>query len=393
MADVCVDEGEVIENERVNGEDEQDYIDSDEYELKMEKHIDIIDINKDGWTLLGASNLTSRLWTGGVWLFRQPSDTDQIEKCAAYCRIDSGVACGKFVDGLAIRAVFGQDSGHLELVGWEPPEDSPDCDENAGNSAKMPQQHQKQQQQRSMARHGSVAAHDDGVLCLDTVVTSQQEIAGGDSVSSTSLVVTGGADGCVRLWDLETMTPLRTYSGAHQHWVTGVSCHPGHHSRFATCSLDGFVLLWDTRDSKPATVLDCLAGDSAECLSWSPLDGVTVAVGSQAGTVSLYNTVSGRAIRSDDVIKPPVTSPCRPVHAMCWSADMLAYCSDNTVVTVLDVSADNMSIRYTNDSKHSDMIRGLRWFDPKSTATTVTAPSSTLYSCGWDGAVMTHTVT
>ena len=64
--------------------------------------------SSDGRLLLGASSLTSRYWTGDVWLFDKASDAPDISRFTAAREAESGVPCGMFIDGLGVRAVVCQ---------------------------------------------------------------------------------------------------------------------------------------------------------------------------------------------------------------------------------------------------------------------------------------------
>jgi WD40 repeat protein len=49
------------------------------------------------------------------------------------------------------------------------------------------------------------------------------------------------------------LTSEYTYRPAHVHQVSSVCSHPQDgNSVFASCSLDGMALIWDTRNAKPA---------------------------------------------------------------------------------------------------------------------------------------------
>ena len=62
----------------------------------------------DGRLLLGGSSLTSRYWTGDVWLFDKASDAPDVSRFTAAREAESGVPCGMFIDGLGVRAVVCQ---------------------------------------------------------------------------------------------------------------------------------------------------------------------------------------------------------------------------------------------------------------------------------------------
>jgi WD40 repeat protein len=58
----------------------------------------------------------------------------------------------------------------------------------------------------------------------------------------------------IKVWSVESLTSEYTYRPAHLHQVSCVCSHPQDGSSvFASCSLDGMGLIWDTRKAKPAT--------------------------------------------------------------------------------------------------------------------------------------------
>ncbi|KAF0295230.1 Methylosome protein 50 [Amphibalanus amphitrite] len=320
---------------------------------EMKRHLEFIDIKQDGRLLLGASSLTTRYWTGDVWLFDKASDAPDVGRFTAARETESGVPCGAFIDGLGVRAVVGQDLGIVEVLGWEAAEEGTEDD-------------------RLLVTHGRSSAGDGAVLTLDTL--SPGSAAGGDADMEAVRAVTGSSDGRLHVWDLETLVAEVCYPGAHQHSVTGVTAHPSLPHQFISCGLDGEVLMWDTRAAKPATRLAGGGGDRPLCCAWSPTDSATVAVGWESGRVSLLNAVSGA--------ETAAARRARPLHRLRWHPrrPWVAACGDQTAVEVY--SAEQKLRQLHCDDLHADMVRGLAW-----------APDSdTLYSCGWDRAVLSRTV-
>ncbi|XP_037069832.1 methylosome protein 50-like [Pollicipes pollicipes] len=320
---------------------------------EMKRHFDFIDIRKDGRLLLGASSLTSRYWTGDVWLFNKAADAPDIGLFSAARELESGTSCGKFIDGLGVRAVVCQDLGVVEVLGWEEP------DEDATD-------------ERLLITHGRSLEHDGAVLALDTLPAGDG--GAGDADADAVRAVTGSADGAIKVWDLETLVADASYPGAHCHWVTGVTCHPSLPHQMVSCGLDGQVLMWDTRAARPASQLAGGGGDRPLCVAWSPTDSTTVAVGWESGRVSLLNAVGGG--------ETAAAARGRPLHRLCWHPrrPWLAACGDEARVDVLAASDRIQTLH--SDELHTDMVRGLAW----------QPDSDTLYSCGWDKRVLSRPV-
>jgi len=347
-----------LPNGTMQVDDDMSYIPAE-----MKKHLDFIDIKKDGQLLLGASSLTSRYWTGDVWLFNKASDAPDMALFAAARELDAGVACGSFIDGLGVRAVVGTDQGVVEVLGWE--ETDPAAADGDASEARL------------MLTHGRAGGHDGAVVALDTLATGGA--GGGDADMDAVKAVTGGSDGGLRVWDLETLVAEAAYPGAHCHWVTGVTSHPRHRHQLISCGLDGAVLLWDTRAPRPATALVSPGGgDRPQCVAWSPTDSATVAVGWESGRVSLLNAVSGAESAAAAVPR------ARPLHRLLWhpSRPWLAACGDQTELAVYSAAAPDQLSSILSDEQHTDMVRGLAWMPE----------SDTLYSCGWDRRVLSRTV-
>lgn len=57
----------------------------------------------------------------------------------------------------------------------------------------------------------------------------------------------------IKVWNAESLTSEHTYRPAHLQQVSCVCAHPQDGSSlFASCSLDGTAIVWDTRNAKPA---------------------------------------------------------------------------------------------------------------------------------------------
>ncbi len=94
----------------------------------------------------------------------------------------------------------------------------------------------------------------------------------------TTMIVSGGDDGTVRLWDTATGRELRTLTG-HTHWVWSVGFSPDT-TMIVSGGVDGTVRLWDVATGQQiATVISVRNG-------WAVLlaDGLYKLVGEPAGS-------------------------------------------------------------------------------------------------------------
>jgi WD40 repeat protein len=127
-------------------------------------------------------------------------------------------------------------------------------------------------------------------------------------------LMTGGADGTVRLWDLETAQELRVV-GRHASAVKALALSPKG-DRVATASEDKTVRLWDLSRADPpaATATVTLAG-WATAVAWSP-DGAAVAVAGDRSKVRLFDAAGGKLKE-----RPELAGPAIHVHALTFSRD------------------------------------------------------------------------
>jgi len=308
--------------------------------IKVEKRLEFIDISDDGNLIMGSSDLTGRFWKGSIWYFDDPSLAPNMEASVAGMDSDSSTADGKFFGGEKI-IVTGEDSGAVVVYKVvREVDETPHFD-------------------RKCVRY----EHDSCVLRL--------------SVSSDrSKAVSGGMDMSIKVWDTDDLFAINTYQSAHSHHVTCVEyTHEAGSYVFASCGLDGAALLWDPRQSKPATVIIDNPSEGLSAVSWMPGDTHTLAVGSSFGNMSIVDLRNTASVKKSSPYK-------RSIHRLFpLTKRLLAACADTNEVKVVDTLSDDMTVTYS-DGRHSDFVRGLA-FDNT---------ADLLYSCGWDKQVFSHSV-
>jgi len=122
-------------------------------------------------------------------------------------------------------------------------------------------------------RHGRYSVkvlrgHENGVICLQ---------------ASDNMIATGSYDCTVRLWDLETLQPLKTLTG-HSRVVTALQFDSG---KLISASMDGTLRIWNYRLSTPECV-SVLRGHTDGVLALH-LDGKLLASGSADSTVRVWD--------------------------------------------------------------------------------------------------------
>ncbi|XP_068125848.1 methylosome protein WDR77 [Hyperolius riggenbachi] len=163
---------------------------------------------------------------------------------------------------------------------------------------------------------------------------------------------------------------------AHSSYVNSVAACPGKENVFLSCSEDGRVLLWDTRNPKPAKRIDfCAPHGVPTYVTWHPDKDDTFACGDETGNVYIVNINNPGSAQILAVHSRPVTGLAYSNH----SSPFLASVSEDCTVVVLNSESTEI---FRNDSHH-DFVTGVAWspLNP-SVFTTV----------GWDHKVLHHSL-
>lgn len=307
--------------------------------FQSEKHLDFVEISEDGNMLLGSSNLTGRYWTGSVWYFTEA--VPEKDTCLTGVDCTTGVNDGKFLDRNK-KVVIGEDSGAVTVLYLKELEDD------------------HTYQLKPIATRND---HDSSVLSIS-------------ASSDKTKIVTGGMDMCIKLWNIDDLITEHTYRPAHCDHVTNVAFRPDSTDCvFASCSLDGCLLLWDIRQPRPATVLLETPVEGLSAVVWQPGQENFLTVGTVLGNIKSLD------IRTANVFAK--THPFRrPIHRLASTyISLLAVCADSNEVKVLDCRSEMLDTIYS-DSRHSDFVRGLSWHPQL----------QTLLTCGWDKRILSHSI-
>ncbi|XP_071993800.1 methylosome protein WDR77 [Engystomops pustulosus] len=301
----------------------------------MESQLGVVRYRRDGTMLLSASSLNSRTWGGSIWVFKDPTGAPNESLCTAGVQTETSIADAAWVleRGILVAA----DSGAVEL--WE----------LLDNESLLVNKFTKYE-------------HDD-------IVTSVSVFPAG------TLAVSGSKDFSVQIWDLSQKTPLKAYK-AHSGQVNCVSTCPGKEDVFLSCGEDKRVLLWDTRNPKPAKSINvCASNVSPTYVIWHPNKDDTFACGDETGTVYIVNLKNPESAQAVEAHSRSITGLAYSDH----SSPLLASISEDCSVVVLNSDSSEVF----KDQTHQDFITGVAW-----------SPTdlSSFTTVGWDHKVLHHSV-
>ncbi|XP_078500608.1 methylosome protein WDR77 [Lissotriton helveticus] len=300
----------------------------------MEMHLGAAHYRPDGTLLLSASGLNGRCWGGSIWIFKDPAQAPNEGFCTAGVQTEAGVADITWVSEKGI--LVASDSGAVEL--WELDED-----------------------ETLIVNKFCRYEHDDTVTTVSVLGTGAQ-------------AVSGSKDSSVKVWDLAQQTVINSYR-AHSNQVTCIAGCPDKETVFLSCSQDGRVLLWDTRNTKPAFRIDTSCSTSfPTSVTWHPEKSNTFVFADDIGTVCILDLKNTKAVQSAALHSHSVTGLAFSKHSL----PLLASVSEDCSVAVVD---SNLSEVF-RDRSHQDYVKGLSWSPIN---------SQILTTAGWDHSVIHHT--
>jgi WD40 repeat protein len=155
-------------------------------------------------------------------------------------------------------------------------------------------------------------------------------------------LATGGIDGTVRVWDVETGKLARALIG-HQYYVYGLSWSPDGHTLASAGSYDATIRLWDTRSGHPLRVIKGLPSYVVQ-VAWSPDGKSLLAAGGESGIVTRWDAATSKEQGKVEL--------GRPVLSLSWHPDgrSAAIVAQTLAVQILDIDANKL-VRSVGDIK------------------------------------------
>eukprot|EP00921_Rhytidocystis_pertsovi_P007116 GHVQ01011968.1.p1 GENE.GHVQ01011968.1~~GHVQ01011968.1.p1 ORF type:complete len:512 (-),score=59.55 GHVQ01011968.1:1770-3305(-) len=191
----------------------------------------------------------------------------------------------------------------------------------------------------------SLPGHSEAVLCVSF------------SPDGTRLA-SGSGDTTVRLWDMNTKSPLHTCEG-HTNWVLCLKWSPDG-SMLASAGMDKTIRVWNGEDGSAVGVPLRAHAKAVTCLSWQPLHLVDIieggsrcklASGSADATIRLWDVLTGVTLICLSSHTNFVTCIRWSGHTGLGSSGLIYSASRDTTVKVWD-STDGTLVRTLKGHAH-----------------------------------------
>jgi WD40 repeat protein len=179
-------------------------------------------------------------------------------------------------------------------------------------------------------------------------------------------LATGGIDGTVRVWDVETGKLARALIG-HQYYVYGLCWSPDGNTLASAGSFDATIRLWDTRSGHPLRVIKGLPSYVVQ-VTWSPDGKSLLAAGGESGIVTRWDAATSKEMGKVEL--------GRPVLSISWNPDgrSAAIVAQTLAVQILDIESNKL-VRSVGDIKTGFL--SCAW-SPDGKTLAAGAPTSTL---------------
>lgn len=290
-----------------------------------------ISFNTNNQLALTCSNLTTRNWDGVIAVFNDAKFAPHTPHVDYRATTQAGCTDIAWIDDT--KLVVSSDSGGLEI--WDLKDDSPTMENSL-----------------VLSEHGNV--------CSSVSVSS-----------FTQQLVSGSWDNYIKLWDLEADFSIHTIL-IHADKVLDVKWNSFSSNIFASASEDGTVNIYDNRGKeKPAFTLCQEKTYHPTAIGW--FDQNELVVGNSNG--DLFTC---------DLANPNQIMKSTQAHTKTINNILITNKSISTASEDMSVKVFDGSLKETyHDTRHTDYVTGLG-FDPKN--------NLSLWSCGWDGQVLSHSL-
>lgn len=179
-------------------------------------------------------------------------------------------------------------------------------------------------------------------------------------------LATGGIDGVIRVWDVETGKLNRALIG-HEYYVYGLSWSPDGRALASAGSFDATIRLWDTRTGQPLRVIRGLPSYVVQ-VTFAPDGKSVLAAGGESGIVTRWDVATSKELGRVQL--------GRPILSLSWHPDgrSAALVSQSLAVQILDAEAMTLS-RSVGEAKTGFLSAA---WSPDGKTLAAGAPTSTL---------------